>query len=260
MADPAGPSAPLRRRSRGWVLGVLAAAIVLLVVGGMYVLRPAEVPGADEADHTRTVVAAVGDSITLGVGLSGVDHETSYPEHLQTLLGEEEFQVLNHGADNRSLLDTAQNPYVDDPAHRLSQEAEPDIVLIMLGTNDARDPAWDADAYEEQLTAFVEEYQQLGSAPDVHLMTPPPVFENRGGLDPSIVSDHVRPIVEGVAGSTGAGLIDIYAVLEDRPELMSEDGIHPSARGYETIASAVHDALTGQDGAADDSQEAGTDD
>lgn len=259
MADPADPPVPPRRRPRWWVLCALAAAVALLLAGGLHLLRPAQVPGADEADASRTVVVAVGDSITLGVSVLGGDRETSYPDHLQTLLGEEAFQVLNYGVDNRSLLDTADLPYVDEPAHRLSQDAEPDVVLIMLGTNDARDPAWDSAAYEEQLTEFAEGYQQLGSSPDVHLMTPPPVFGSSGGLDPSVVANQVRPIVEDVAGATGAGLIDTYAVLEDRPDLMSSDGIHPTARGYEVIASAVHTALVGEKPRAD-TEEAGIDD
>lgn len=235
--------------------------MVLIVAAGLYLLRPAPPPDAEKADPSRIVIAAIGDSNTLGVAAPEPGRADSYPDHLQALLGEDDFQVLNYGVDNRSLLDTADFPYTQEAAYRTSQDVEPDIVLILLGTNDARNPNWDAPAYEVQLTAFVEEYQQLGSSPDVHLMTPPPVLENTGDIDPTVISEQVRPIVEDVAGTTGAELIDIFALLEDRPDLMGEDGIHPTAAGYELIAEAVHDTLTDDEAADTDSdpEGAGTD-
>ena len=263
MAESAAAPPWGRRLRRRWILAAVAAALVLLVAAGLHLLRPASLPGAEEADPSRIVIVAIGDSNTLGVAAPDPERADSYPDHLQELLGEEEHQVLNHGVDNRSLLDSADFPYVEEPAHRASQEARPDVVLIMLGTNDARAPNWDAPAYEEQLTAFVEDYQQLDSSPEVHLLTPPPALENAGGIDPAVVSEQVRPIVEDVARSTDAELIDIHALLEDRPELMGEDGIHPTAAGYELIAAEVHEALTGHDEARPDpdpdTEEAGTD-
>lgn len=253
MAEGAGPPAPPRPRARWWVLGALVVVAVLLAVVGVYVVRTALPPeavesgGTGEADASRTVVVAVGDSNTLGVAAPADGHATSYPEHLQTLLGEDQHQVLNYGVDNRSLLAASQFPYGDESAHQLSHDAQPDVVLIMLGTNDARDPAWDPVAYEEQLTAFVEEYQQLDSAPEVHLLTPPPVVGTAGALDPAVISEQVRPAVRDVAAATDAGLIDVHAALEDRPDLMGPDGVHPTAEGYELIATTVHEALTGED-------------
>ncbi|MGP9536601.1 GDSL-type esterase/lipase family protein [Brachybacterium sp. AOP43-C2-M15] len=265
MAEGTDPPAPPRHRARWWVPGALVVLAVLLAAVGVHVVRTAETPeagesgGAGEADPSRTVVVAVGDSNTLGVAAPATGRASSYPEHLQQLLGEEQHQVLNYGVDNRSLLEDAQFPYRDESAHRLSHDAQPDIVLIMLGTNDARDPAWDVAAYEEQLTAFVEEYQQLDSAPDVHLLTPPPVVGSAGRLDPAVISEQARPAVRDVAEATGAGLIDIHAALEDHPDLMGPDGVHPTAEGYELIAATVHEALTG-DAATDAPEGADTDD
>ena len=62
----------------------------------------------------------------------------------------------------------------------------------------------------------------------------------------SITNDakHERmPVIAGsvraVAEETGAELVDLYALTEEKRELFGPDGLHPSAEGARVIAEAV---------------------
>ena len=92
------------------------------------------------ADHIRSVLrAAVGDSITAGVHSSGGNH--TYPAQLQLLLdqgqGEGTYAVTNLGACGSMLLRNSSSPYWARPQYTALLAGKWDIVVIMLGTNDA---------------------------------------------------------------------------------------------------------------------------
>ena len=194
------------------------------------------------------LVAAVGDSNTYGAGAFFDDlAHNSYPAQLEALLGASSFagtaQVLNYGLSGRTLLDTGDFPYTDSRFFALSHEVGPQVVLIMLGSNDAKPQNWNAERYEAQLRDVVDSYTGLPGHPEVYLLTPPAAFANTGGIDPVVVADEVVPIVTRVGEEVGVPVIDVYAATANRPELFS-DGIHPDATGLGIIAAAVYEALS----------------
>ena len=73
-------------------------------------------------------VACVGDSITFGFG---------YPENLQTKLGDD-YTVNNFGVSASTVVTHSYKPYVNQNAFIQSKDFQPEIVIIMLGTNDAQ--------------------------------------------------------------------------------------------------------------------------
>lgn len=82
-------------------------------------------------------IACVGDSITAGVHSSGAAH--TYPSQLQDLLGDK-YAVTNLGACGSTMLKHSNSPYWQRPQYKALTEAKWDVVVIMLGTNDAKDP------------------------------------------------------------------------------------------------------------------------
>jgi hypothetical protein len=86
---------------------------------------------------TAKKVACVGDSITAGVCSSGGNH--TYPAQLQILLGDE-YAVTNLGACGSTLLKKGDSPFWLRPQYTTLINNKWDIVTIMLGTNDAKDP------------------------------------------------------------------------------------------------------------------------
>ena len=103
---------------------LLAILIAVLMAGsGMAVYT---VMAINSAPHPIRV-ACVGDSITQGSG---------YPNKLQTLLGSN-FTVRNFGVSGSTVSLNSIKPYMKQTAFRKAEDFDPQIVVIMLGTNDA---------------------------------------------------------------------------------------------------------------------------
>lgn len=87
-------------------------------------------------------IGCVGDSITAGVHSTGGNH--TYPGQLQILLdqthGAGKFSVTNLGACGSTMLKKSNSPYWQRPQYKALTSAKWDIIIIMLGTNDAKDP------------------------------------------------------------------------------------------------------------------------
>ena len=62
-----------------------------------------------------------------------------YPQQLQILLGDD-YAVTNLGACGSTMLKSANSPYWERPQYKTLTSEKWDIITIMLGTNDAKDP------------------------------------------------------------------------------------------------------------------------
>lgn len=201
-----------------------------------------------EAESTRIYqVYCLGDSITYGSGLPQEQRPLAcYPAQLQELLGAK-YQVMNYGVSGRTLTDVPERSYRDTGYLDMVKLQSPDILVVMLGTNDSKEDVWDAQRYQEEYVALVEELQAIESEPDIYLMIPPEAFPYEDGvivygINNDIIHDEIRHIVRTVSEETGAGLIDLYAVTENHPEYFV-DGVHPNEQGYEVLAKAVYEQI-----------------
>jgi len=209
-----------------WFRGVIGALALSLGLA----------PGAALA---QTRVACVGDSITYGYGLGNRDQE-AYPSVLADLLGSE-FEVGNFGDSGSTLQDDGDKPWRAQGAYSQCLAFAPNVVVIMLGTNDAKPANWSETGFVEDYQALIAEFRDLGAS--VYVATPPPVvppgaFE----IQPAVVNESVVPLVRQLALDEAAPLIDVYAALEDQPDLLP-DTVHPDAAGARVIAETVADAL-----------------
>ena len=122
-----------------------------------------------------TRIACVGDSITYGAGISHIA-KNSYPARLQSLLGKH-YQVKNYGASGYTMQKAADYPYWEHPNFQKSMDFQPDIVLLMLGTNDGKTYNWvSAETFISDYKEMILRYQALDSNPKIYLMTPATVF------------------------------------------------------------------------------------
>jgi acyl-CoA thioesterase I len=225
------------------LVGATAAFFVAFVARGAFRVRDVFEPAVPKPRSARVRVAAIGDSNTYGAGvLLNNLRRNSYPARLEAMLGRDH-QVLNYGASGRTLLDSGDRPYRSNRFYGISHVVRPDVVLIMLGTNDAKPHNWDALRYEEELRAFVRSYgSPAEGGPTVYLLTPPAAWPNRVAIDPVVVRDEVVPIVKRVGVDVGVEVIDIHAATAESAALFP-DGVHPNARGYEIIARTVYAAM-----------------
>ncbi|MCL1847675.1 MAG: GDSL-type esterase/lipase family protein [Coriobacteriia bacterium] len=232
------------RRALVSVIAVVVVAGVGLGIAGIWYYTMMH-PAAPKLKSDVIKVACVGDSITYGFGVSG-RKDNAYPAQLQALLGDD-CQVLNYGLSRRSLLKETtkpNRPYTAEKFYGLSQEAQPDIVVIMLGSNDTRPENWDAAQYEKELEEFVLVYKGLASEPTVYLMLPPPFYEPKTTHSNTILEDELIPLILRVAARTNVETIDVHSGLVNRPELFNKDGLHPTADGARVIAETVYGAIT----------------
>jgi lysophospholipase L1-like esterase len=184
-------------------------------------------------------VACVGDSITAGYALQNPGVE-SYPAQLQALLGNG-YTVGNFGLSGATVLKQSDYTYWNTAPYRNSQKFKPNIVVIMLGTNDSKPWNWNAAKFDADYRALIAKYQGLQTHPRVYICLPPPVFTpNPFGtaFDPAFVQNTLVPAVRAVATATGVTLIDNNTPLLNEPGLFS-DGVHPTPQGAGVIAATV---------------------
>ena len=221
---------------------VIAALAVLLLAVSFGVIDALHVQPRPKAAQKR--VACVGDSITYGCFVPGQPWN-SYPRQLGRLLGRE-YCVGNFGYTNRTALKKADHPYTKEKLYRQSLAFQPNLVLLMLGTNDTKAVNWNAEAYARDLGELIDSYLELESRPQVFLLLPPPVFpfcgKVRWDIRSEVLENVLLPICQRVAEEKSVPIIDVHSAFEGRKELFM-DGCHPNARGTKVMAEIVSAAL-----------------
>ena len=185
-------------------------------------------------------VACIGDSITAGSGSI-----TNYPTRLGKLLGTN-YVVTDYGVSGTTMLKDGDYPYWNTASFTNSQNAAPNIVVIMLGTNDSKPQNWAHSAeFLSDYEAMIAIYTNLPSHPTVYINTPPTVSNtgNYGITDP-VVTGQVTPLVEQAAQAMNCHLTDVNAATKGMPQNFP-DNVHPNDTGAELIAEAVSFTLTG---------------
>ena len=196
--------------------------------------------GAASPVTAATKVACVGDSITYGAGIT--DPAQRYPAVLQTLLGSA-YEVRNFGVSGRTLMRAGDRPYWDTTQFTDSTAYAPAVVVIMLGTNDAKAINWGFKAtFPGDYRDLIAHYRGLASAPKVFVARPCPMFDPASATWRTHVVEMVS-YVDGVITSNAAEWIDVHFALNSS-SLFQADGVHPNAAGADAIARAVRTALT----------------
>lgn len=194
-----------------------------------------------DAKEGQIRVACVGDSITYGHGVKNWT-KNAYPFQLREMLGDG-YCVNNFGYSDRTLLSTGNKPYTKEKLYKQSLDFNPDIVIIMLGTNDTKSKNWkDQSTYVKEYVELVKSYRDLPSNPIVYVMAPPRTAD-KAELRNDIVKNEVYNGVKEVALLTGAIFIDMYAAFEGTEGMYYIDGIHPNYKGAKLIAETVYAKL-----------------
>lgn len=151
----------------------------------------------------RLRVACVGDSLTRG----DATHETwrkkpppnvdrgNYPAHLQRLLGSG-FIVRNFGHGGTTACNASAAPYARTREYQRAVDFKPHLLVLMLGTNDAKDTHWgqqcDGSTLIDGLASIVT---ALGRPPTL-LLAPPPIMREKWNIRKHLLV-HARHAVTG---------------------------------------------------------------
>ena len=210
---------------------LLFAGGIILLIGALGAMVLFLEPQTTSDNLIR--VACVGDSITWGFG---------YPETLQTKLGAE-YNVNNFGSSASTVLTNSNKPYIEQITHQRSKAFQPSIVIIMLGTNDAQETTYESITnFSTDYKNLINEYLSLPNDPQIWLVKPPPIFENKNGWNNTILEEHVIPQIEQVANELNLPTIDVNSVLTNYPEYF-EDGVHPSNEATTLITEEIYQTI-----------------
>lgn len=188
-------------------------------------------------------VACVGDSITEGSG---------YPFQLHLMLGSN-YVVGNFGVSGSTVSLDSTKPYMNESKFKDALEFNPDIVVIMLGTNDANpDVTPNETGLDSDYSQLVSAFQQLDGRQLIWIAKSPPIFSNNSSYNNTILAMTILPQIGNLADQMNLPTVDMYDALRNHSEYFA-DGVHPSHDGAVVIASNVYDAITLPDGSPDTS-------
>lgn len=187
-------------------------------------------------------IACVGNSITYGTSIVNRE-KNSFPAQLQAMLGVN-YVVGNFGQGGATMLKKGNNPYWQREGYKLALASNPNIVFIMLGTNDSKAMnrpfynEFDAD-YKEMVSSF----EALPTKPRVILVVPPPSFlaDSNSIYDP-VILNKIKPMIQKVAFDKSLEIIDLHPLFDGEQSLFP-DQIHPSSLGATVIAKRFYEAV-----------------
>lgn len=203
---------------------------------------------------SKLKIACIGDSITYGWGASNIS-ANSYPAQLQKKLGTKDYTVGNFGLNSSYVLppDSPYNVKDKERSYRVTDEYKnslafnPDVVVIMLGTNDIRSmtvPAA-ARAFKKAYKELIDSYLELPSVQKVYVAT------TINHINSTVIKQAMGPMQDlerEVAEEMGLPVIDVYGLTRDFFSTvmhLTNDRVHPNDKYYYAIADTVYDGLLG---------------
>ena len=191
-------------------------------------------------------IACVGDSITWGFTIVN-RRKYSHPALLQHRLGAD-YEVRNFGYNDAAARFDADTPYVKKSVYQESLAWNPDVVLLMLGSNDTKKRNWDPEIFRKDYKRIVESYLKLPSKPRVILIAPIQVFQPMRipvlGLYTETMENGVRPAIREIAADMGLELVDLVSLFTDSKYML--DGVHPQREGAKMLEEAIYSRIDWQ--------------
>ena len=159
------------------------------------------------------------------------------------------------GVGSRCMMKKCDFPYWDTDMYKWALISEPDIVLLMLGANDAKYYQWNQEEYHRDYIEMANIFLNMESKPELYLMVSPPLYRDGSYQMIKTVLNGVIPnLVPQIAAELGLppeNVIDIFNALGGSAlsgwnfycDMRSCDDVHPNDSGYLHIASHVYKRL-----------------
>ena len=214
---------PLPRRFALWLL---VAAIMALIPAVSLSSAP---PATAAADGGAPVILIFGDSLSTGYGFG---RDSAWPALLERRLEE---AALPHRVVNASRSGETTAGAVRRFPDALERH-RPEVAVIQLGGNDGL-RGLPVDAMHRNLTAMVERAQEAGAAVLLVGIRLPPNYgpaylEQFEAVYPEIARDYDTALVPFLLDG-----------IWDRPGMVQEDRIHPTAEAQPLMLEIVWEAL-----------------
>ena len=189
-------------------------------------------------------IVCIGNSIT--DGYSNTSREWAWPAQMNRLLGPE-YQVTNYGVSGTCMGKKAPTSYWKTDSYTKAKAANPDILVIAHGTNDADPWRWDqwGEEFHDDYLDMVASFRENGRNPILFSTLAPPLFSERKEKQNHYIEEKLIPKVTEIAAELGAKTIDFHTPLLGRDNYFP-DNVHPSDEGAARMAELAKDIIAGQ--------------
>lgn len=239
----------MKLKSKLLIIFVAVILIAVFVLTAMIFVGCTDFHFHTKAKEGQKKVACVGDSITYGMSVINW-FENTYPKQLGKMLGDE-YHVQNFGFSGKTAQENNSESYRATKLYEKSKAYQPDIVILMLGSNDSKPYNFDGkEPFKQALKELVDIYLGLESNPRLILATVNAGFYVRGASEGDYMYDIngenillVNEAIKELADEYNLELVDTYAITKDHPEYYKIDGIHPDKNGQTAMAKAFYQEI-----------------
>ncbi len=188
-------------------------------------------------------IVCLGDSITYGYKLADPERE-SYPSQLARL-SHGQWNVLNSGVNGATVLNKGDIPITAQKEYGRAIKFQPDVVVLMLGTNDTKNANWRyVDEFIGDYVRIVKNFRELPSNPHVISCSVPPISgDYPNGINVKRAKE-VNKLLKKAVMASKVDSLDIYTPMLQDASLFI-DGIHPNVQGAQAIAGLVLEKISG---------------
>ena len=150
---------------------------------------------------------------------------------------------VRFGHDGVTAQKDSGRPYWKMPEFEASNAFEPNIVILMLGTNDAASVDERRKNFAGDFLALVHHYKALPSKPQVIVMTPPPLMPGREDSRMNNLKNGLSPHIRRIAKEEGLVLVELQELPRLADPALYPDKVHPNSDGARIVAECVRDAM-----------------
>jgi len=189
--------------------------------------------------HAQIRVVCVGNSIT--EGYSNSTQLKAWPAQLNNLLGKR-YTILNCGVSGTRMSKTVGPSYWNDNRFKIALNANPQILIISLGTNDADQGLWPSirPTFKKDYISMIDSFRSMGKNPIIYTCLPPPVFANANQT--ANIRNELIPIIREISALKGTYIIDYYTPLLPFSSVFP-DGVHPNDEGSAVMADLAYNII-----------------
>jgi acyl-CoA thioesterase-1 len=167
--------------------------------------------------------------------------KNNFPTKLGALLGPT-FVVNNYGKSGVTLAKNGDHPYWTTDEFMAATNSSPDVVIIMLGTNDTKPQNWHGpQPFGKDLGLLIDHFRRLPTKPLIWVCLPVPIYKDEWGITAATLNNGVIPEIMKVCTDKNVPVIDLSDALTN-PQLFP-DGIHPNAAGADLMARTIYQAI-----------------
>lgn len=178
---------------------------------------------------------ALGDSLTAGVGdaVAGVESRSWADRFAEALRPQQYTNLAKRGATTQDILTTQVERAV---------ALQPDLISVLAGGNDMRQPDWNPDQTRDNLRAILQPFAERGvvlvtfTMVNIFAALPPEVLPRYASVQERI--RRANDLMRQVSREFDAVCVDLQNAPEllDLKHTLSQDMVHPNMLGYQRIA------------------------